>query len=189
MNEHSAEDVAARLGDVTQALSVRDFPAGHGEVGTAGLYAWWVDEPGGAALTATFDTPIAGLIYAGQAGALSSRAGVGRSATLQSRIKGNHLGGNIGSSTFRKTLTACLSIPLGLTLAKSGTLDRDSNQRVSTWMREHLSIVTVSSPDRSMLARLEDEVLGILDPPLNLQGMPMTPVRRRLKELRRGINR
>lgn len=189
MNTPSAEDLATRLRDPSRALSVRDFPAGHLEVGTAGLYAWWVDDAGAAALTTTFETPIAGLIYAGQAGASSSRAGVERSATLTSRIKGNHLGGNIGSSTFRKTLTASLALPLGLTLAGPGRLDRESNEVVSSWMRDHLSIVTVSCPDRSTLARLEDEVLAILDPPLNLQGMSATPVRRRLRELRKAISR
>lgn len=188
MNTPSAEELAAFLGDPSRALSVRDFPAGHPEVDTAGLYAWWIDDSGAAALTTTFETPVAGMIYAGQAGASSSRAGVERSATLSSRIKGNHLGGNVGSSTFRKTLTASLALPLDLTLTKPGRPDRDSNQLVSTWMREHLSIVTVSCPDRSTLAQLEDEVLAIVDPPLNLQGMSATPVRRRLRELRKEIS-
>ena len=72
MTPLSAEEVALRLGDVTHARSVRDFPRGHAEVRTAGLYAWWVDEAGAADLSAVLGAPIAGLIYAGQAGASGS---------------------------------------------------------------------------------------------------------------------
>jgi hypothetical protein len=39
--------------------------------------------------------------------------------------------------------------------------------------------------DADTLGRLDQEVLRGLDPPLNLQGMPQTPIRRRVKELRR----
>jgi hypothetical protein len=39
--------------------------------------------------------------------------------------------------------------------------------------------------DADTLGRLDQQVLGGLDPPLNLQGMPQTPMRRRVKELRR----
>ena len=43
--------------------------------------------------------------------------------------------------------------------------------------------------DADTLGRLESDVLRLLDPPLNLQGMPATPVRRRLTELRRRVTR
>ena len=42
--------------------------------------------------------------------------------------------------------------------------------------------------DADTLGRLESDVLGLLDPPLNLQGMPATAVRRRLTELRRLVS-
>jgi hypothetical protein len=38
--------------------------------------------------------------------------------------------------------------------------------------------------DADTLGRLERAVLTMLDPPLNLQGMPSTPVRHRLRQLR-----
>jgi len=51
-------------------------------------------------------------------------------------------------------------------------------------MREHLSVVAVPFDDRDELGRLEKRVLSALDPPLNLQGMPTTSMRKRLKVLR-----
>ena len=129
------------------------------------------------------------LIYAGQAGATTRRAGTERTATLRSRISRNHLGGNIGSSTFRKTLTALLFEPLGLRLAGPDKLDTASTKLVTGWMKEHLSLATVACRDRATLAALEEMVLLTLDPPLNLMGMRSTPARSRIKELRRTIGR
>ncbi|GIF00642.1 hypothetical protein Ari01nite_81060 [Paractinoplanes rishiriensis] len=45
------------------------------------------------------------------------------------------------------------------------------------------------NPLAESLGRLEDLVLRAIDPPLNLQGMPATPVRARLTELRRTYRR
>lgn len=55
-------------------------------------------------------------------------------------------------------------------------------------MRDHLTIVTVSCPDRPTLAQLEDEVTALLDPPLSLQRMSAPPVRRLLRELGKEIS-
>jgi len=104
-----------------------------------------------------------------------------RSVQLGSRIGGNHLHGNIESSTFRKTLTAVLLEPIGLRLSLAGRLDPESNQAVSRWMADHLSLATIGCPDRSALARLEEEVLSLLAPPLNLMGMVRTPAIRALE--------
>lgn len=186
--EAQAHRAAEILRDPQQAKPAVAFPDGQPEVDQAGLYAWRVDVDGGAALSLAFDATLPELIYAGQAGATSSRAGVERSATLRSRITSNHLRGNIGSSTFRKTLTAALFDPLSLRLERPGKLDFDSNTLVSEWMRAHLRIATFACPDRATLAALEHEVLTKLDPPLNLMGMPPTPVRKQLKALRRRLS-
>jgi hypothetical protein len=127
------------------------------------------------------------LVYAGQAGATSPRVGAASKATLRSRIGGHHVNGNIRSSTFRRTLAAVLREPLGLRLAGGGRLDVPSNRLLSAWIRAHLRVAWVPCPERGTLAALEDAVLRRLDPPLNLQGMPETPVRLRLRELRRGL--
>lgn len=179
--------IVEALEDPTRRKPARDFPLGQAEVDEAGLYAWFVDEPGARQLSEVFGVGLSGLIYAGQAGATSSKAGVERSATLLSRILRNHLRGNIRSSTFRRTLTAALLQPLGLRLARPDALEPASNEVVSEWMRAHLEIATVACPDRATLAALESAVLQELNPPLNLMGMPPTGVRSRLKTLRREL--
>jgi hypothetical protein len=134
-----------------------------------------------------FDEVLPPLIYAGQAGATTTRSGTQRSATLYSRIGQNHLNGNVASSTFRETLTAVLLDPLTLRLAAPRRLDEPSNRKVSAWMRQHLRVSTVRFDNRDQLAALEHAVLAQLDPPLNLMGMAPTAVRRKLRELRRAL--
>jgi hypothetical protein len=56
---------------------------------------------------------------------------------------------------------------------------------LSAWIREHLQVIPVIVEDVDALARLEESVLQRLDPPLNLQGMTPTPLRARIKDLRR----
>ncbi|QGG94374.1 GIY-YIG nuclease family protein [Actinomarinicola tropica] len=181
------DSAVGHLGDEKNARPASTFPVGHADVDLPGLYSWWVDDAGRRALGTVFDTELPGLIYGGQAGASSSRAGVERSATLKSRIRGNHLRGNISSSTFRKTLSAVLFIPLDLRLERPGKLDAMSNRAVTSWIHTHLRVATFGWKDRSSLAALEDDVLKRLDPPLNLMGMSPSPVRSRLKVLRRQL--
>ncbi len=125
------ERVSAILRDPSMAQPAADFPAGQAHADAAGLYSWWVDGEGRAIFVSQFGVPFPELIYAGQAGATSSRAGVERSATLRSRITVNQIRGNIESSTFRQTLTAVLLDPLGLKLERPGKLAAESNARVS----------------------------------------------------------
>jgi hypothetical protein len=124
-----------------------------------GLYAWWVDDDGARVLSGTLGEPVVGLIYAGQAGATSSKAAKESAATLYSRIKGQHIEGNARSSTFRMTLTALLRRPLGLELIQPRKLSLHSNEILTAWIREHLSVVTVACPDRATLRSLEQSVL------------------------------
>jgi hypothetical protein len=90
-----------------------------------------------------------------------------------------HLGRNHEFSTFRRTLGAILAEATG-----ARHIDEEA---LTQWMNNHLRIVTVPYDDGDALGRLERIVLDELDPPLNLQGMRSTAVRRRLKELRRAI--
>lgn len=156
----SVDEIAGWLADPANAHSVRGFPAGQRDVEQAGLYAWFADDDGRQMLAAAFGRALPSLIYAGQAGATSKRSGTTRVATLGSRIRRNHLHGNIGSSTFRRTLTALLFEPLGLVLDRPGKLSTSSAARVSEWMCAHLSVATFASPDRARLAALEDDVLS-----------------------------
>jgi hypothetical protein len=143
-----------------------------------GLYTWWVDEPGAADLSRGLGVPVElGLIYAGQAGATRWPSGRRSCNTLRQRIDGMHLGSRAEFSTFRRTLAAALTPALGL--------DSDDDARLSSWMDEHLRVVTAPVPDPDTLGRVERAVLEQLDPPLNLQHMAPSPVRRVLREARR----
>jgi hypothetical protein len=164
---------------VAQALSPEDLiTRGSGGLQVPGLYSWWVDERGAADLSRGLGLPVAaGLLYAGQAGATRWPSGRTSASTLWGRITGMHLGGAAEFSTFRRTLAAVLGSTLGMT-------SEDDPQR-SAWIKAHLRVLPVPVPDADQLGRTEAAVLDRLDPPLNLQGRPPSPLRARLAELRR----
>jgi hypothetical protein len=176
MTEWSA--VQAALTDPRGQRTPAEFLAGgRSAVGWPGLYTWWVDEAGAADLTAGLGSPVrVGLIYAGQAGATRWPSGTTSAATLWSRISRNHLGGNVRSSTFRRTLAAVLSDVLDLD-------DRD-DPKLQEWIRGHLRVIAVPVDDADGLKSLEAAMLAALNPPLNLDDRPATPLRSRLSELR-----
>ncbi|WP_101947998.1 DUF6884 domain-containing protein [Mycobacterium sp. 3519A] len=169
------------LRDPSKALSPEEFTAaGRPASDKPGLYSWWVDHSGADALTRGLGLEVQpGLIYAGLAGATRWPSGMRSNNTLWLRVMTMHLGGNHEFSTFRRTLGAILAHAQGST-----HVDEDA---LTQWMHAHLRLVIVPYDDRDVLGRLERDVLLELDPPLNLQGMPSTPVRLRLKELRRAI--
>ncbi|MGZ4553340.1 MAG: GIY-YIG nuclease family protein, partial [Mycobacteriaceae bacterium] len=145
-----------------------------------GLYSWWVDQGGADDLSRALRLTVeCGLIYAGLAGATRWPSGKRSNNTLWLRVMTMHLGGNHEFSTFRRTL--------GAIVAHANDANYIDEDALTQWMYDHLQIVTIPYDDRDVLGRLERDVLGELDPPLNLLGMQPTPVRRRLKELRRAI--
>jgi hypothetical protein len=160
------------LSDVSLALSPKEvFARGRDGLTGPGLYSWWVDGPGAADLTKGLGgLPVApGLIYADQAGATRRLSGKRSNNTLWGRVAGMHLGRKAGFSTFRRTLAAvlCSVIPLST----------EDDPRLSAWMDEHLRVTMLSVPGAVDLGEQESAVLDALDPPLNLQGRPRTPVR------------
>jgi hypothetical protein len=170
------------LADPGRRAATSTFPRPADRVDEPGLYAWYVDAEGAAALSRGLGGGIrAGLIYAGQAGAGAS------SATLRSRIGGNHANGTVRGSTFRLTLAAILAGELGLRRQPGSALAGDGETRLSRWMAGHLQVAVAPYPDRARLAAVEDAVLARLDPPLNLQGMQPTPLRSRLTRLRAAL--
>ena len=120
------------------------------------------------------------FLYVGQAGATRWPSGSNSTATLKSRIRSNHIRGNLSSSTFRRTISALLRQPLNLRLAEPGKLVPEDNRRVSRWIEDHLRIAIVPSEDRDSLESVEQAVLDTLDPPFNLDGRPPTDLRRSL---------
>ena len=143
-----------------------------------GLYSWWVDEQGARLLSAGLGHAVdPGLLYAGLAGATRSRSGRKSANTLRGRIGSMHLGGNHNFSTFR--------LSLGSILAAARGQDRIDEGQLTAWMHEHLRLIAVPVDDADMLDALETEVLAVLDPPLNLDKRPKTPLREQLTQLRR----
>ncbi|HEX4430925.1 MAG TPA: hypothetical protein VHZ96_16780, partial [Frankiaceae bacterium] len=150
-----------------------------------GLYAWWVDDDGARALSTGLGHAVSGLIYAGQTGADSARAGIQRSSTLRGRLLGNHFGGTVHGSTFRLTLAAALRDQI--VGDHNRAFDRSAESLLSDWMASHLSVVAVPFPDRKALLALEERVIRKLDPPLNLQHVGSTSLRALLKVRRKQL--
>jgi hypothetical protein len=185
----TAVEAAEYLARQGLAIPASDFPVDRSVVARPGLYAWWVDDVGRELLERSLGETLRSLIYAGQAGATSTRSAKLSTATLGSRILNNHLRGTAHGSTFRKSLSAVLLEPLGLVVENPDHLTRVDNDRVSDWMRSHLSVMVYPYDDRVTLRSIEDAVVRILNPPLNLNGMTMTPVRVKLSLLRQEVSR
>lgn len=184
-----AAAIASYLADPVHTVRAGDYPWNDPQVSRRGLYSWWVDGEGATVLAESLGEPLPPLIYAGQAGATSTRSRKPSTATLRSRVHGNHLNGSAHGSTFRKTLSSVLLAPLGLIVEGPDRLASADNRRVSQWMYDHLSIVVVPFDDRETLGHIESEVLAILDPPLNLNGMGSTSIRRAVSDLRKSLTR
>ena len=180
--------ITALLSDPARTEDPCTFPMDDAVAGHAGLYSWWADSTAKELLQQIpGSVPPPHLIYVGQAGATSWPSGKRSTATLKSRILNNHIGGNASSSTFRLTITALLVDPLNLRVAKPGRLVSEDNRRVSAWIKEYLRIAIVPLEERDSLQEIEHVVLKTLDPPLNLDGRPVTSLRQRLTKLRREI--
>lgn len=181
------EGIVARLSNPDEAedpLRISEIPAA-GD--SPGLYSWWADSKAIDLFAKVVGTvPADHCIYVGQTGA-TQPSGKSSQRTLTRRILSDHLRGNVGSSTFRKTISAILFEPLNLRLEKSDRLARNSNKRVSAWIKAHLRVVIVPYADRDSLLDVEKHVLASLDPPFNLKGVPKNDLRRRLKHLRKRL--
>lgn len=178
-----APDVSELVESLTaesRAVTPAKFVATEGEgLRSPGLYSWWVDASGADDLSRGLGQEIApGLIYAGLAGATRVKSGRKSKNTLWGRIKGMHLGGRHEFSTFRLSLGSILASAVG---------DADIDEiRLTAWMHDHLRVIAIPVEDADSLDLLETVLLAELDPPLNLDKMPRTAIRRRLTELRRA---
>lgn len=180
--EHVASAVAA-LRDDQGACRPDDLRSDDPVWDRPGLYAWWVDEEGMRELGHQLGSQrLLAPIYAGQTGATAWPSGKLTSSTLGQRVRGNHLRGNVRSSTFRRTLASLL--------ASSGDLRESQNgveSGLNRWMRRHLRVKVWPYDDRDRLADLEDRVLEIIDPPLNLRGRGSSELRDLIAARRRDL--
>jgi hypothetical protein len=146
-----------------------------------GVYAWWTEHgaiPGVPAQPHPSEEALE-LFYVGIA-----PRDVKSSATLRSRIVGNHLGGNTGSSTFRLALAALLIDTLRLTPHRTKTkyvLPTAQSRVLSAWQQNHLKLSWVEH-DTPWL--IEDDIIAALRPPLNLAGNASHPFHSTLSEAR-----
>jgi hypothetical protein len=187
--EALAETIAERLGDYDRSVRPAEFPTDRHEAAQAGMYSWWADSDAVATLADVLGAPVARLVYAGQAGASSTRTAKPSRATLLSRVRGQHIRGNIYGSTMRRTFASVLREPLGLVVASPTRLAGDSEARLRAWIEQHLRVAIAAVDDPASLARVEPIVLTRLDPPLNLDHVTATDLRKRLRALRTGLSR
>jgi hypothetical protein len=149
-----------------------------------GLYAWWIVGaalPGVPANKHPLETDL-DLLYVGIA-----PNGPASSATLRSRVVGNHMNGNIAASTLRRTLASLLINVLDLEPTKKGTnvvLPKDQNVRLSTWQKTHLRLTWFATPQPWLL---EATVISTLRPPLNLEENETHPFYKTLSDARRAL--
>lgn len=136
-----------------------------------GVYAWWIqdgvlpDVP-----TAPHPTEPRGLLYVGIAPSRESSP-----ATLRSRILQQHIGGNVGSSTFRRSLAALLFESKGWVPVKTETrevLTTEDNAALKTWQRDNLRLAWVHV---AMPWDAEATIIEEMQPALNLAGNAAHP--------------
>ena len=185
----SAEQMVAALARHENAVEPRRFPHDHEAAANPGMYAWWGDDEARTVLGGEIGVGLPPMLYVGQAGATRWPSGTRSSATLKSRVGGQHIRGNARSSTFRLTISSLLLRRLRLTAIPGGKLDPDSNAEVSEWIADHLRVAIAPYEDRDTLGAVEAEVVAQLDPPLNLGHCLPSHARQRLSELRRAIPR
>jgi len=155
-----------------------------------GLHSWWVDKDGAAQLSRGLGLTLPpGRVYLGQAGATRWPAGKPVTTTLAEQIAATHLGGRVRRSDLRFSLAAALLRELTLQVQAAMLVTPASEAALSAWMKRHLAVAVHPVADAGILESLERRLLIRLDPPLDLLGMPPSPVRARLTELRRLISR
>jgi hypothetical protein len=148
----------------------------------AGFYAWWTLS-GAIPEVPPQPHPTAratDLFYVG----IAPRDATSTS-TIRSRVLDFHLGGNTGSSSLRQAVAALLLDSLALAprrATKKVVLPKEDNKRLSTWFEEHLLLTWCKFPEPWSI---EDLVIAVLRPPLNLAKNSAHPFYPALKTSRR----
>jgi hypothetical protein len=104
-------------------------------------------------------------------------------------VIGNHLTGNVGSSTFRFVLAALLADALELRPFVRGgkvALSTTDNARLSRWQQDQL-LLTCCARERPW--QIEREVIWQLGPPLNSAGNATHSFHARVRDARADLRR
>jgi hypothetical protein len=181
MSELAPNEVAAVLRQSLHTVTDAHLTAARGGLpDSPGLYAWWVS----AGAIPSVAGPVHPrerfeLLYVGIAPKDAKSM-----ATLRSRIRGQHLGGNIGSSTFRQSLAALLLEEQAWVTRWSGSRSQlipEHNRALSEWQRINLRLAWI---ELACPWTVEARVIALMQPPLNLAGNASHPLHRRLTTLR-----
>jgi hypothetical protein len=167
-------------------LSATSSEAEGGVPAKPGLYAWWVQH---GSLAGVPDRqhpsdPTLDLLYVG----ISPRDADSHQ-NLRLRLLGNHIGGNVGSSTFRYVLASLLVSTLGLHPrmgAKKVVLTKIEEDDLRRWQGVNLRLTWCTRPAPW---EIEDEVIREMKPPLNAAGNSAHPYYPTLKQARAAFRR
>ncbi|WP_456697435.1 DUF7669 domain-containing protein [Aeromicrobium sp. P5_D10] len=147
---------------------------------SAGLYGWCVDPIGARTLNRCLRLPIRpGVLFVGQAGASGLSIGVEPVRSLRDQIETVQLRGRARASTFRMALATILQQHLQMK-----SLD---DPRLTEWMTEHLSVTVWPSDDVTELRDLAQFVIAEINPPLNVDDLPVADYRLRLSQMRSAL--
>ncbi len=132
---------------------------------TKGIYGWWFNANlPNVSTVGTFEIDRSRLLYVGIA-----PKGTDSKSTLQKRIRSNHLGNRIASSTLRRTLAHLLKDELGLSRflddKNKFCMSREDETKLTGWMAEHAA---VSFLECERAWDLEDDLVAGGEPVLSL---------------------
>ena len=161
MNESAHPVVEELRGRETASLAAAREPSGIPV--EPGFYAWWLIDRSALPDIPLDDSP-PHLLYVGIAPSRASS-----SATLRSRVLGNHVGGNLAASTFRRSLAALLWRREGwtpyVTAKRKLRFTTEDNAALTAWQFEHLLLTWAVTTEPW---QIEAQVIADLKPPLNV---------------------
>ena len=161
MNESAHPVVEELRGRQAVALEAAREPSG---IPTEpGFYAWWLIDRT-ALPDVPLDDPPPHLLYVGIAPSRASSR-----ATVRSRVLGNHIGGNLAASTFRRSLAALLWRREGWTPYRTARgklrFTREENAALTAWQFENLLLSWAVTTEPW---QIEQRVIADLKPPFNI---------------------
>ncbi len=151
----------------------------------SGFYSWWV-RPGAIPEVPTTPHPSENwcLLYVGIAPGRATS-----SATLSSRVRGQHINGNTGSSTFRLSLASLLFEREGwqpLQRKKKAVLSSEDNAALREWQQENAALCWCVF-DEPWAGTTEGDVIAEMKPPLNLAENSSHPFHETMTATRRHL--
>ena len=171
------------MDDVVAALRSLPVPLDEARTGVPaepGLYAWWASFGAVPGVSGPrHPSEARQLLYVGTA-----PNGPASSATLRSRVVGDHIRGTTGSSTLRRSLAALLSEQQGWRSrwTTRPVLVNADERALSAWMDEKLRLTWTEHPEPWTV---EAAVIAELEPPLNLADNAANPLYEHVREARK----